>query len=124
VIQPITLRAQIVAVVGCALVFLFVLEMVRRRRLKEEYSILWMAVTLGAAVLALWDDLLLAVTRAIGAYDANSIIFFFGLLFLSTLLFHLSVRVSELADRNKDLVQELALLAHRLEAAERGRREP
>lgn len=117
--QQLPVRAQIVAVIGCIVLFLFVLELVRRRRLREEYSILWMAVSLGTAVIAAWGGLLLGITRLVGAISANSVIFFFGLLFLMGLVLHLTVRVSGLTEQNKDLTQRLALLANRLEEAEK-----
>ena len=107
-------RAQVIAVIGCVILFLFVLELVRRNRLKEEYSMLWMGVSLGTAVLAAWGDLLLGITRAMGAVSANSVIFFFGLLFLMGLVLHLTVKVSGLSEHNKDLIQEVALLEQRL----------
>jgi hypothetical protein len=112
------LRAQIVAVAGCVLLFAFVLELVRRRRLREEYSILWMGVSLGMALLAAWGGLLLGITRLVGALSANSVIFFFGLLFLMGVVLHLTVRVSGLTEQNKDLTQELGLLSRRLEDLE------
>jgi hypothetical protein len=117
--QHLPVRAQIVALIGCVILFLFVLELVRRRRLREEYSILWMAVSLGTAVLAAWSGLLLGLTQLVGAISANSVIFFFGLLFLMGLVLHLTVRVSGLTEQNKDLAQSVALLQRRLEAAER-----
>jgi hypothetical protein len=122
--QLLPVRAQIVALIGCLVLFLFVLELVRRRRLREEYSILWMAVSLGTAVLAAWSGLLLGLTRLVGAISANSVIFFFGLLFLMGLVLHLTVRVSGLTEQNKDLAQSLALLQQRLDAAERSSEAP
>jgi len=119
--QQLPVRAQIVALVGCVALFLFVLELVRRRRLKEEYSILWMSVSLGTAVLAAWGGLLVGITRMVGAISANSVIFFFGLLFLMGLVLHLTVRVSGLTEENKDLSQVVALLSQRLEDLEKGR---
>ncbi len=110
-------RAQLVAVLGCLALFGFVLELVRRRRLKEEYSILWMAVSLATALLAAWGGLLLAITKLVGAYSANSVVFFFGLLFLTALVLHLTVRVSGLTEQNKDLAQEVALLRARFDDA-------
>ena len=114
----IPLRAQLVAVTGCLLLFALVLTLVRQRRLREEYSILWLAVSAGTALLAAWGGLLVQVTSLVGAISANSVIFYFGLLFLTVLLLHLTVRVSGLMEQNKDLAQELALLAGRLEALE------
>ena len=113
--QQLPFRAQVVAVAGCILLFLFVLELVRRRRLKEEYSMLWMAVSLGTAILAAWGGLLLGITRLMGAASANSVIFFFGLLFLMAVVLHLTVRVSGLTETNKDLTQELGLLRQKVE---------
>ncbi len=114
----IPLRAQLVAIAGCALLFTLVLGLVRQRRLREEYSILWLAVSAGTAVLAAWGGLLVWITQLVGALSANSVIFFFGLLFLSVLLLHVTVRVSGLMEQNKDLAQEVALLAGRLEVLE------
>ena len=115
------LRAQVIAVVGCVLLFLSVLELVRRRRLKEEYSILWMVVSFGMGLLAAWGDLLLAITRLVGAYSANSVIFFSAILFLMGLVLHLTVRTSGLTEQNKDLAQEVALLSRRIEELEGSR---
>ncbi len=117
----IPVRAQIIAVIGCVALFVFVVDLVRKRRLNEEYSILWIAVSLGTAVLASWGALLVGITRLVGAVSANSVVFFFGLLFLAALLLHLTVRVSGLAEQNKDLTQEVALLVARLEDVEGGR---
>lgn len=115
------LRAQVIAVVGCVLLFLSVLELVRRRRLKEEYSILWMVVSFGMGLLAAWSDALLAITRLVGAYSANSVIFFSAILFLMGLVLHLTVRTSGLAEQNKDLAQVVALLSRRIEELEGSR---
>jgi len=37
----ITTNLRIVAIVGSVALLLFIIELVRRRRLKEEYSVLW-----------------------------------------------------------------------------------
>ena len=74
-----------------------------------------MAESFGTALLAAWSGLLSGVTRLVGAYSANSVIFFFGLLFLAATVLHLTVRVSGLTEDNKDLAQELALLRSRLD---------
>jgi len=96
--------------------FLLAVDLVRRHRLKEEYSLLWIGVTAGMALLALWGDLLLGITRLVGAMNANSIIFLFGLGFLTLVAVHYSVRLSELTDRNKDLAQSVAILTSEVES--------
>ena len=104
------LRQKVLAaVVGLALLIV-IIELVRRRKLKEEYSWLW--ILAGAAVLALGlsNTLLLAVTRFIGAGFPASTVFFFGIFFILALSLQFSVKISSLETKVKNLTQELALL--------------
>jgi hypothetical protein len=103
-------RTRIVAVGGAVVMLVFVLELVRRRRLKEEYSILWVLTSLVLLVLAIWFELLIGITRAIGAVLPSSTLFFFGLVFALVMLLHFSVRVSQLERRVTMLAQEVGLL--------------
>jgi hypothetical protein len=86
---------------------------VRRRRLKEEYSVLWVITALVLLVLASWYELLQEITDAIGGVADSSTLFFFGLLFAFLMLLHFSVRVSALERRLTALVQEIGLLGVR-----------
>jgi hypothetical protein len=104
-------RTRLVAVAGSLLLLLFIIELVRRRRLKEEYSFLWIVTALGLLVLAAWFELLQAITDAIGGVAPSSTLFFFGLLFVFLMLLHFSVRVSALERRLTALVQEIGLLS-------------
>ena len=107
----ITTNTRLVAIAGSLLVLLFVLELVRRRRLKEEYSLLWVLTAVGLIVLATWYGLLVKITNLIGGVAPSSTLFFFGLIFTFTLLLHFSVRVSMLERRITALVQELGLMS-------------
>ena len=101
---------RIAAIVGSLALLIFVVDLVRRRRLKEEYSVLWVAIALLFLVLAAWGGLLHGLTHAIGAITESSTLYFFGLLFVVFLLLHFSVRVSLLERRLTALVQEIGLL--------------
>lgn len=102
---------RVAAIVGSLALLIFIVDLVRRRRLKEEYSVLWVAVALLFLVLAAWGGLLHGLTHAIGAITESSTLYFFGLLFVVFLLLHFSIRVSLLERRLTALVQEIALLA-------------
>jgi hypothetical protein len=101
---------RIVAVAGSIALLLFVIELVRRRRLKEEYTVLWVTTALLFLVLAAWGALLRELTHGIGAISEASTLFFFGILFVIALLLHFSLRVSSLERRVVALLQEVALL--------------
>ncbi len=105
----ITLRIRIVAIAGCIALLLFIVELVRRRRLKEEYSALWVTMAIVLIVVAAWGGLLHSLTRAIGAVSESSTLYFFGLMFAFFLLLHFSIRISLLERRLTALVQEIAL---------------
>ncbi len=101
---------RIVAIAGSLTLLIFIVELVRRRRLKEEYSVLWVLTALVLLLLAVWGGLLRELAHFIGADSQASTLYFFGLLFVVFLLLHFSMRVSALERRVIVLLQEIALL--------------
>ena len=75
------IRIRILTIGGAAAVLLMVIELVRRRKLKEEYSVLWVFTAALVLLISIWFSLLQNVTNAIGAISPASTLFFFGLLF-------------------------------------------
>jgi hypothetical protein len=101
-------------IVGLTLVAV-VLWLVRGRRLREEYTPIWMAAGFSLAIISLRFDLLQALTRAIGAWTASATVFFVGQVFLTALSLNYAVRLSRTGVQVKNLAQEIALLRARLE---------
>ena len=108
--ESVTLRTQLLAFFAAVLLALAVLESVRRRKLREEFTPLWTAWALAFLALALSRDLLLWVTRAIGAWTSSSTIFALGIAFLMLISLSYAIRLSTLSHQVKVLSQELALL--------------
>ena len=104
------LRQQILAGLCGLALLIVIIELVRRRKLKEEYSWLWIAAGVGILVIGLNYRLLEWVTGLIGAGWTSSTLFFFGIFFVLALCLQFSVRISALETRLKNLAQELALL--------------
>ena len=96
-------------VVGIGILAL-ILEMVRRRRLGEEYSFLWLVIGAGIVVLVLWQGLLERLTRLIGAVAPTTTIFIFGIVILVLINLHFSVKISKLSWQVKNLTQQIAML--------------
>jgi hypothetical protein len=95
--------------IGLAL-FVTIIELVRRRKMREEYSLLWILSGIVICVLSLWYDALVWITRLVGAVYAPSTLFFFGLIFLAAINIFYSVKLSRLSNELKDLAQKMALL--------------
>ena len=104
-------RIRILTIGGAVAILLMVIELVRRRKLKEEYSVLWVFTSVFILLVSIWFSLLTKVTDAIGAISPASTLFFFGLLFCLVLLLHFSVRISSLERRLTALVQEVGLMS-------------
>jgi hypothetical protein len=109
-----TLHQKIFAVTMSLLVLLFVVELVRRRRLREDYASLWLLTGVAMVVLVVFEGLLHAVTRAIGAVTDVTTLFLFSWLFLLAIVVHYSVIISRLTTQVKNLGQELALLGNKV----------
>lgn len=112
-----TPHQTVFALITSVVVFLLIVELVRRRLLREEYATLWLVT--GAAMLGLvvWYDLLLLVTRLIGAVTPSTTLFLCSILFLLAIAVHYSVIVSRLTTQVKNLAQEVAILSAEREQA-------
>ena len=104
------IRIRILTIGGAVAILVMVIELVRRRKLKEEDSVLWVITAVLTLLVSIWFSLLTGVTHAIGAISPASTLFFFGLLFTIVLLLHFSVRISSLERRLTTLVQEVGLM--------------
>jgi len=108
--EAMSIRVKIVALVISIGMMLLIIELVRRRKLREEYSWLWLLTGSVIIVLMMWFGLLKWTTHLIGAIKPSSAIFFLAFLFLFIISLHFSVVISKLTDRNKELAQKYAHL--------------
>jgi hypothetical protein len=108
-------RTQVIIAIGAVGLTLYVLDLVRRRRLSEEYSFLWVLATVCIAVLGFTTPLLRAITHALGMLFESSTVFALGLAFVVAMLLYQSIKMSRLATENLILARELALLRSELE---------
>jgi hypothetical protein len=104
------IRQKIFALLVCIGVFMFIIELVRQRRLREEYSVLWLATSAIMFVLVVNYDWLEALTGFIGAGLVTSTLFISAIIFLMLISVQFSIKISRLTNQVKDLVQDNALL--------------
>ena len=109
------IQQQIFALLVSALVFVIVIDMVRKRRLREEYSVLWLATSVVMFVLVLRYEWLVALTAFIGAGLATTTLFIFAFIFLMLLSVQFCIKISQLTDQVKNLSQENALMKLEIE---------
>jgi len=98
------------AILGSIAIVLFIIELIRRGRLKERYALLWLFSSLFLLIISLWRDILEGLSRLAGIYYSPSFLFLVAFLFLLLINLHVTVVISELSEKNKKLTQEIALL--------------
>jgi hypothetical protein len=112
--MPVQLFAAVAAIVLLGVV----IELIRSRRLRERYALLWLATAGVILVFAAWRSGLHRLSDALGiAYPPNAL-FVLAMLFVLVLLLHFSTVISKLSDRSTLLTQRLALMEERLRELE------
>jgi len=106
------LRIQMIIGAVSILLLAIVVELIRRRRLKEEYSLLWLLS--GAVILAfsIFPKLLDIISRMMGMYYLTALLVI-SFLFLLLIVLHFSTVISQLSEKNKELAQDLSILDFR-----------
>jgi hypothetical protein len=114
-------RISIAASIASLVLILVVLELIRGRRLKERYALLWLVTGVVLLVLSLWREGLNTIAGWLGVSGyPPAILFAAATLFIIVVLLHYSTVLSELHDQNVVLAQRLALLEERLQALSTG----
>ena len=113
------LSTKLLALVACLALAVVVFELVRKKRIREEYSLLWLGVTVASAVLILFDRVTLRLITLAGGVNLASAFFFGGLVFSVVMLLNLTVRISEIKRKQNVLLQEAGLMREHIERLER-----
>ena len=103
-------RQKIFAIFICLFLIILIFELVRKRKLREEYSWLWILTAVTTALLVLGYDLLVFMSKLIGAVLPTTTLFILAILFLMLILLHFCVKLSVLTEKVIKLTQELAIL--------------
>ncbi len=105
------LRVSIVAAVASCLLLVFVFELIRSRRLRERYALLWLLTGVVVLALSLWRDGLNTIAGWVGVQTyPPAALFAIAALFILGVLLHYSTVISKLSDQNVLLAQRVALL--------------
>jgi len=116
-----SLGLNLLAIIGSIALLLIILELIRRKYLRERYALTWLIAGSLFLVLSIRVDILYHISNFIGFSVPVNALFFFGILFLILIVLGLSVITSRLSEKNKILTQELALLKKRVSDLEKPR---
>lgn len=113
-------KIQIVLIVVSVLFILFVLQLTKKNKLREGYSLIWFFLGFIVFFFSVFRGFIDPLAAFVGIKVAPFIIIPF-LIFVTFLLgMHFSIIISKLSEENKKLIQEVALLKNRIEKFEIG----
>ena len=110
------LKISLAATAASLILVLVVFELIRSRRLRERYALLWLLTGIVLVILSAWRGGLNTIAGWLGVRGyPPAVLFAVGLLFVILVLLHYSTVISRLSDQNVVLAQRLALLETKLE---------
>jgi len=111
-------RARLIISFIGVLLLIFVIRSVRSKRLKEEYALLWIFMSVVLVMAPLLIDLIDTVSFAIGIDYPPALLIVITLLCFVLIFFQMSVTISRFSEQIRKLSQELALTQRRLRELE------
>lgn len=106
-------RVQLIAILVSIALLLVVLDLVRRRKLSEEYSVVWLLCAAALLVLSIWRESLHVVAAWLGVFYPPAVLLLVLVAFVFVACLAFSVVVSRQGREIERLAEELALLAAR-----------
>jgi hypothetical protein len=110
----VTDRVQIVALTSSVLLLLLVLELVRRRRLSEEYSALWIVLAVSLIGISLRRDVLDSAAKWLGVYYPPAVLVLMLVAIISVAALSFSVILSRHQRQIDRLIEENAIMGAEL----------
>jgi len=108
-------RIQILSIIASLVIFSVVFNLVRRRRLKTEYSLIWLSVSIVFIIFSFWRQGIDKLASLLGIAYPPSVLYIILLIGIILILIEFSIIISKQAEKIKILVQEIGLLKLELE---------
>ena len=108
---------NIVRILGISLALIVgatTVEMIRRRKLREEYALLWMGTSAVLLAFAVFPQFVLWISEEMHVTYMTTIVMAM-FLFLAMIVMHFAMAISRQAEEIRQLAQRLAILNEKLE---------
>ena len=104
------IRIQIIVAVLIIIALIVIINMIRKKALELRYSLAWLAVGTGVIILDLFPGFMEWLSDLMGIASPVNMLFFLGFCFSLIIIFILTIAISRMSVRIKNLAQELALI--------------
>jgi hypothetical protein len=108
-------RLQLFSILVGVILLGIIFQLIRKNRLLEQYSLLWIASAVILIVMAVWQDVWVKISSMIGILYPPSTLFLVAIICGMVIALHFSVVISGLKRQNNKLAQEMGLLRGEME---------
>lgn len=105
------IKIQIIIAVGVLIAMCVIVNMIRKKNLELRHALTWLAVGMSILILDCFPQLITWISRKLGIASPVNMLFFFGFCFSLVIVFSLTIAMSRMSIRMKQLTQEMALLS-------------
>lgn len=104
------IRIQITIGITIILAIIFIVGMIRNKKLELQYALAWLLVGIGILIVDCFPQILNAFSSIFGVEYPVNMLFFLGFCFSLGIIFSLTLAVSRMSVKIKKVTQQLALL--------------
>ena len=104
-----SVKIQIIIAVLIICALIVIIDRIRKKRLELSYALSWLLVGIGVLILDVFPQLIKTISEKIGIVSPVNMLFFFGFCFSLVIIFVLTIAVSKLSIKIKQLAQQIAI---------------
>ena len=105
----ISVQLQVILIIGCLFTYWYIIRKIKKSNVRIDDIIIWIIGLFILLIFSLFPNIPALLTKLIGVEAAVNTIFFIVIFFLFMMVFLLTVKVSQLQEKMKDLTHQLAL---------------
>lgn len=92
---------------------IYIIMQIRRHKLNIDDSILWIFWSIVLLIVSIFPDLSFYIAEKMGFQSTSNFILCLFIFILYMILFFQNIKISELRDKNKQLVQKVSIYAYK-----------
>ena len=100
------------------LLILFIINLVRKNKLDEKYSILWLFASFVILVVSIFPNIITIVANKFSVYYPPTLMLLFAIIILGAYIIHISMVITKQNKMIVKLTQELGILKEKMEKNE------
>ena len=108
-------RVHLTALAACVITVSVIVELLRRRHIRDKFAVVWLIVCVPVVVFAVSPGLFNHLAHSLGVINPPDLLTVLAALFLLIVCVYLSWEVGRLEDKTRLLAEEVALLRREME---------